>query len=71
MARGLVCSIGDMGPIKFEKKDDLGLALTFFMAQGFDIWCVALSCGPLPRLFKQYPWGQKWPHPRGNLFHTD
>ena len=27
---GLVCSTGDMGPMKFEKNYDLGLTLTFF-----------------------------------------
>ena len=32
-------------------------------AQRSDIWYVALSNGPLPRLFKECPWGQKWPRP--------
>ena len=35
MAWGLVCSIGDMGPMKFEKSDDLELTLTFFMERSF------------------------------------
>ena len=36
-------------------------------AQTFDILYVALPSGPLPRLFKLYPWGQNWPRPSGSL----
>ena len=29
-----------------------------YMAQSFHIWYLALSSGPLPKLFKFCPWGQ-------------
>ena len=38
--------------------------------RSFDIWYVASHSGPLPSLFKYYPWGQKWPCPRGHMFNT-
>ena len=28
---------------------------------------VASLCGPLPNLFKLYPWGQKWHRPGGHM----
>jgi len=33
------------------------------MGKSLDIWHVTLSSGPLPRLFKVWPWGLNWPHP--------
>ena len=40
------------------------------MAYSLDIWYVALSSGPLPRLFKLCP-GQYWPRPGVHLFYID
>ena len=37
-------------------------------AQSFHIWYIALSKGPLPKLFKICPWGQNWPWPGGHNF---
>ena len=34
-----------------------------------DIWYVASPSGPLPSLFKLYPWGQKWPCPGCQMFY--
>ena len=36
--------------------------------QTFDIWYVALPNYPLPRLFKLWPPGSKWPRPRAYQF---
>jgi len=37
-------------------------------AQSSHIWYIASSRGPLPKLFKLYPWGQNWPRPGGHNF---
>ena len=37
----------------------------------FDIWYIASSSGPLPRLLKLLPWGQKWPYPGADMFYID
>ena len=37
--------------------------------QAFDIWYVASPSGPLSRLFKLLPLGQKWPHPGADMFY--
>ena len=39
-----------------------------YKAQGFHIWFIASSKGPLPKFFKLYPRGQNWPCPRGHNF---
>ena len=39
------------------------------MAQSLLIWYVASPGGPLPSLFKLYPWSQKWPRPVGHMFY--
>ena len=36
-------------------------------AISLDIWFVASPSGPLPSLFKSYPWGWKWPAPGSNV----
>ena len=38
------------------------------MPKSFDIWYVASSSGPLPRLCKLCPLGQNWPNPGGHRF---
>ena len=40
-------------------------------AQAFDIWYIAIPNGPLPRLFKLLPWGEKWPRPEADMFYID
>ena len=40
-------------------------------ARAFDIWYIASPSGPLPRLFKLLPWGQKWLHPGADIFYID
>ena len=37
--------------------------------KSLDICFVAWPSGSLPSLYKLYPWGQKWPHPRGQMFY--
>ena len=37
------------------------------MTWSLDIWYVASPGRPSPSLFKSCPWGQKWPHPRGQI----
>ena len=32
---------------------------------------VASPSGPLQSLFKECPWGQKWPRPGGHMFYID
>jgi len=39
-----------------------------YKAQGFHIWYIASSEGPLPKLFKLCPWSQNWPCPGGHNF---
>ena len=39
-----------------------------YKAQGFHIWYIAYSSGPVPKLFKLCPLGQNWPRPRGHNF---
>jgi len=37
-----------------------------YEAQSFNIWYIASSRGPLPKLFKLCPLGQNWPRPGGH-----
>jgi len=39
-----------------------------YKAQSFHILYIALSRGPLPKLFKLCPFGQNWPRPGGHNF---
>jgi len=39
-----------------------------YKAKSFHIWYIASSRGPLPKLFKLWPWGQNWPRPGGHYF---
>ena len=43
---------------------------SFLKPQGLEpcIWFVGSSSGPLPTLFKLYPWDQKWASPGGHLY---
>ena len=40
-----------------------------YKAYGLDIWYVASPSGPLPGLFKIWPWVQKWARPWGHMFY--
>ena len=42
-----------------------------FKAQSFYIWYIALSRGPLPKLFKLCPWGQNWPSRGWSQFYIE
>jgi len=39
-----------------------------YKAQGFHIWYIASSWGPLPKLFKLCPWVHNWPSPGDHNF---
>jgi len=39
-----------------------------YKAQSYHIWYIAISRGPLPKLFKLCPLGQNWPRPGGHNF---
>ena len=39
--------------------------------QVFDIWYTASSSSPLPKLFKLWHWGKKWPRAGGHLLYID
>ena len=49
-----------------EKHETIFLSETT-MRQCLDIWYEASPSEPLPSLFKLYPWGQIWRHPRGHV----
>ena len=44
--------------IGFQNAIFKNLLVLNYKAQNFHIWYIALSRGPLPRLFKLCPWGQ-------------
>ena len=50
-----------------KRKNFKNLLLKNHKAQSLDIWHVALSSRPLPRLFKLSPLGQYWSRPGGYL----
>jgi len=39
-----------------------------YKVQRFHVWYIASSVGPLPKLFKLYPWGQNGHRPGGHNF---
>jgi len=52
--------------IVFQKAIFKNLLVWNYKAQGFHMWYIASSRGPLPKLFKLSPWGQNWPRPGGH-----
>ena len=54
--------------IGFQKAIFKNLLVLNYKAQGFHIWYIALSRGPLPKWFKLSPWSQNWPRPGGHNF---
>ena len=56
--------------IGLQKAIFKNLLLWNYKAQSFYIWYIYVtsSRGPLPKLFKLCPWGQKWPPPGGHSF---
>ena len=54
--------------IGFWKETSKNLLVWNYKAQSFHIWYIASSKGPLPKLFKLWPWGQNWPRPGGHNF---
>ena len=54
-----------------ERKNFKNLIFQNHKAQSLNIWYIASSSGPLPKLLKLSPWGQKWPRPGGHLFYID
>jgi len=54
--------------IDFQNAIFKNLLVWNYKAQGFHIWYIASSRGPLPKLFKWCPWGQNWPCPGGHNF---
>ena len=58
-----------IGCISRSQGQKIGFQIVWnYKAQGFHIWYIASSRGPLPNSFKLPPWGQNWPHPRGHNF---
>jgi len=49
--------------IGFQNATFKNLLIWNYKAQSFHIWYIASSRGPLPKLFKLCPCGQKWPCP--------
>ena len=62
---------GHMFYIEIYRENLKNLLLTIQNPQSLDIWRVALSSGPLPRLHKSCPWVQDWPRPRGHMFYIE
>ena len=65
-----VCSNGGPGVQNGPAAGGLGFKIEIYLknlllqnclAQGLEIWYIALPDGPLPSLFKWWPWGPKWP----------
>jgi len=54
--------------IGFQNAIFKNLLVWNYKAQGFHIWYIASSRGPLRNLFKLCPWGQNWPRPGGHNF---
>jgi len=54
--------------IGFQNAIFKNLLVWNYKAQGFHIWYIASSRGPLPKFYKLCPWGQNWPHPVGHNF---
>jgi len=54
--------------IGFQNAIFNNLLVCNYKAQGFHIWYIASSRGPLPKLFKLCPWGHNWPRPGGHNF---
>jgi len=54
--------------IGFQNAIFRNLLVCNYNAQSFNIWYIALSRRPLPKLFKLCPWGQNWPRPGGHNF---
>jgi len=54
--------------IGFQNAIFKNLLVWNYKAQGFHIWYIASSRGPLPKLFKLCPWGQNCPRPGGHSF---
>jgi len=52
--------------IGFQNAILKNLLVWSYKAQSFNIWYIASSRGPLPKLFKLCPWGQNWPRPGGH-----
>ena len=52
----------------FQNEIFKNLLVWNYKAQSFQIWYIASSWGPLPKLFKLCPWGQNWPRPGGHNF---
>jgi len=54
--------------IGFQNASFKNLLVWNYKAQRFHIWYIASSRGPLPKLFKLWPWNQNWPCPGGHNF---
>jgi len=54
--------------IGFQNATFKNLLVRNYRAQSFHIWYIALSRGPLPKMFKLCTWGQNWPWPGGHNF---
>ena len=54
--------------IYFQNAIFKNLLVRNYKAQSFYILNIALSRGPLPKLFKLCPWVQNWPRPGGHNF---
>jgi len=63
----LICCISTSRGQKvgFQNAIFKNLLVWNYKAKSFHIWYIASSRGPLPKLFKLYPWGQNWPDPGG------
>ena len=58
---------GGGGGLGFKKEIYLkNLLLQNCLAQGLDIWFIAVPGGPLPSLFKPRFQGPRWPRARGS-----
>jgi len=55
--------------IGFQKAIFKNVLVWNYKAQSFHIWYIALSIGPLPKLFKLCPWDQNWPRPGVTILH--
>ena len=61
--------VSNQGPSCYIKTFQNNFSHTIRESESLGICHVTSSSGPIPILFKLWPWGQKWPHSVGHMFY--